>query len=54
MKALLLRLVKDTSGSGLLGQVLLISGVSLTIIPATQKIGVKLAAIFTKLANSLP
>jgi Flp pilus assembly pilin Flp len=53
MKALLLRLYKDESGSGLLGQVLLISGVSLAIIPAMHKVGVKLAAVFIKLTHAL-
>lgn len=55
MKALLLRFCKDESGStGLLAQVLLISGVSLTVIPATQKVGAQLAAVFTKISKALP
>jgi Flp pilus assembly pilin Flp len=54
MKALLLRLWKDESGStGILGQALLISGVSLTVIPATQKVGTQLVAVFTKISNAL-
>jgi Flp pilus assembly pilin Flp len=53
MRALLLRMLKDESGNGMLGQVLLISGVSLTIIPASRDIGAKLVAVFSKISNAL-
>jgi Flp pilus assembly pilin Flp len=54
MKALLARMLKDRSGSGLLEQMLLISGVSLVVIPSTQKVGEKLAAVFAKILHAFP
>jgi Flp pilus assembly pilin Flp len=54
MKVLLLRLLKDRSGNALLPQVLLISGISLTIIPSVQAAGAKLNAVFTKILHAFP
>ena len=53
MKALLVRFVKDTSGQGLLAQVLLISGVSLMIIPTVQDVGAQLADVFKTITRAL-
>jgi Flp pilus assembly pilin Flp len=53
MKALLLRFWKDQSG-GVLQEAVLVSGISLTIIPSVQTIGVKLNAVFTKLLHAFP
>ncbi len=53
MKALLVRFIKDTSGQGLLAQVLLISGVSLMIIPTVQDVGARLVGVFSKITKAL-
>jgi Flp pilus assembly pilin Flp len=54
MKALLLRFWKDRSGSTLLSETLFISGISLTVIPSVQKVGIKLNAVFTKILQAFP
>jgi len=55
MKALLLRFCRDESGnSGLLAQVLLISGVSLAVVPTVDRIGAHLVEVFTKIVKAFP
>ncbi|MEX0753340.1 MAG: hypothetical protein WD073_10520 [Xanthobacteraceae bacterium] len=53
MKVLLRRFIEDTSGQGLLAEVLLISGLSLMIVPTVQEAGARLAEVFDKLAQAL-
>lgn len=54
MKALLVRFLNDSSGSGgVVSQAVLVTGTSLVIIPTVNDVGVKLAAVFTKLAKAL-
>ncbi len=53
MQALLLRFVRDESGQGLLAQIVLMSGLSLVIIPSVQDFGAQLAEAFNKIARAL-
>jgi Flp pilus assembly pilin Flp len=52
MTALLKHFLRDESGRGL-DEAVLATGVSLLIIPSTQDVGHKLAAVFEKLTKAL-
>ena len=52
MTALLRRFLRDESGRGL-GEMVLVTGTSLLIVPTIGDIGTKLAAIFDKLLKAL-
>lgn len=53
MQALLVRFLKDESGQGLLAQIVLMSGLSLVIIPSVQEAGAELAEVFNKITKAL-
>jgi len=53
MKALLRRFWKDQSG-GVIQEAVLVSGISLAIVPSVQAIGAKLNGVFTKLLHAFP
>ena len=47
------RFLKDKSGAAAIEYGLIVSGISLAIIPAVKNIGQKLVAVFTVLQNAL-
>lgn len=52
MQALLRRFLRDDSGRGA-AAVVLITGTALVIVPTVHHVGVKLAAVFARLAKAL-
>ena len=52
MTGLLVRFVRDESGRGL-AELVLVTGTALLIIPTTDDISAKLAAVFEKLTRAL-
>jgi pilus assembly protein Flp/PilA len=53
MKTLIQRFVKDESGVAAVEYGLIVSGISLAIIPAVNNVGAKLVATFTTLQHAL-
>jgi Flp pilus assembly pilin Flp len=52
MKNLLLRFMRDDSGHAL-EYAVLVTGIALTVIPATNAVGTRLQAVFEKIAKAL-